>query len=80
MRSPVFAFASAILRSVLSAAYWFLVLVAVYGAVAGDRNPALPPPTMLETYGPVTAIIAGGVILHALISLGWRRVREQEPV
>lgn len=73
IRPTEMTFAAALLRSLLSAGYWFAVLVIVYALVAGDpREPATRG--FLADAAPWLVVVAG-VLLHAMLVRLWERRR-----
>lgn len=64
-------FPAALLRAILSAAYWFAVLVVLYASVAGD--PAEPREGAVATYAAPLLVVVAGVLLHAVLARWWAR-------
>lgn len=69
-------FAVAILGSVLTAAYWWVVFTIVYANAlfAGDADPASQPRPDREVVIGNVAVIVVGVLVYAVLMPVWRRV------
>ncbi|GAM00177.1 hypothetical protein [Sphingomonas parapaucimobilis] len=67
-------FLIALVESVLTAGYWWLVVTISFGLFGGSRDPASPPPgegiIVVQTIG--TIVIA--IVAYALLSIGWRKL------
>ena len=70
-------FLFALVQSILTAVYWWIVTTISFGLFGGSRNPALPPvpesTLMLQTYG--TIVVA--IVVYALLLMGWWRVAKR---
>ena len=68
-------FLFALVQSVLTALYWWIVTTVSFGLFSGSRNPSLPPVSenmlLAQTYG--TIIVA--IVVYALLLMGWWRIR-----
>jgi len=67
-------FLFALVQSVLTAIYWWIVTIVSFGLFGGSRNPALPPVSedmlLAQTYGTIIVAIVG----YALLLTGWWRI------
>ena len=65
----------ALVGSVLTAVYWWLVFVFIYAPAlfAGDQSPAARPPPEQEVLLRNGAAIVAGIVIYAVLSLLWRR-------
>lgn len=69
-------FALALLGSVLTAVYWWIVFTTVYADAlfAGDANPASQPLPDQEVLIRNAAVIVVGVLVYVGFMLLWRRI------
>lgn len=63
----------ALLESMLTAIYWWMVATFSFGLFGGSRNPTAPPPDQGEVLLQTAATVIVAIILYAMLSLLWQK-------